>query len=423
MSDAQRDWRRWSIGVVISMLVAVGACVQAPPTEEEIAEESRQAGIDQIMRIADSTREGGDLAAAAGLYRRAHQLAPEQVGPLIKLGETNYALQSYPEAAKAYAKAIDLDPDDANARYGYGKVLRAMGRPEQAVEEFRAAVRLTPEDARAQNGLGVALDRVGRHKEAREAYQAGAELSPDDLGLRNNIAFSHLLSGDFDQAIEILEDMADDPLASPRNRQNLALAYGLAGEDEKARVMARRDLNEPQVENNLAYYEGLRNLSGRERRAALLGVEASELTQEDEGGKPSPGLETAATEQAPSKPEASEAAAKPEAAATQKRQIPPEAVGPPVEIVVLRRSNLRSQPGPQGRVLAKVNPGDRMMRTTTMPIDGYYRVDHSAGTGWIWYKNVQPSDAPEEEGSPAAEVNSPPESETDSSGADEEAGN
>lgn len=419
MSDAQRGWRHWSTGIVISVLFVVGACVQAPPTEQEIAEESRQAGIDQIMRIADSTREGGDVAAAAGLYRRAHQLAPEQVAPLIALGETNYALQSYPEAAKAYAKAIELDPDDAKARYGYGKVLRAMGRSDQAVEEFRAAVRLNPEDPRAQNGLGVALDRVGRHAEAREAYGVGAELSPSDLGLQNNIAFSYLLSGEFDEAIKILEEMADDPLASPRNRQNLALAYGLAGEDEKARVMARRDLNEAQVENNLAYYVELRNLSGRERRAALLGVEVSELDREE----PSPGLETAATTQPISKPAAPEPRVASTRAATQTTQIPPEAIGPPVEVVVLRRSNLRSQPGPQGRVLAKVNPGDRMMRTTTMPIEGYYRVDHSAGTGWIWYKNLRPVDAPEEERSPAADANTPPESETGSSESEEKAEN
>ncbi|MCH8038427.1 MAG: hypothetical protein IIC53_15070, partial [Proteobacteria bacterium] len=79
------------------------------------------------------------------------------------------------------------------------------------------------------------------------------------------------LTGDFDEATRILREIAADPLATVRNRQNLALVYGLAGQPAKAAKIARMDLDEAAVRNNLAYYETLRALSGHAKATAVLG--------------------------------------------------------------------------------------------------------------------------------------------------------
>ena len=79
------------------------------------------------------------------------------------------------------------------------------------------------------------------------------------------------LAGAFDESIEMLRELAAAPGATPRVRQNLALVYGLAGQPERAAAVARIDLDEASVRNNLAYYQALRGLSGRSRAAAILG--------------------------------------------------------------------------------------------------------------------------------------------------------
>jgi len=61
-------------------------------------------------------------------------------------------------------------------------------------------------------------------------------------------------------------------------------------------------------------------------------------------------------------------------------------------VVVSRRSNLRSEPGPDSPVLAKLNPGDRVFRLDDKPVEGYYRVSADGIVGWIWWLNV--SDGP-----------------------------
>ena len=61
-------------------------------------------------------------------------------------------------------------------------------------------------------------------------------------------------------------------------------------------------------------------------------------------------------------------------------------------VVVNRRSNLRSEPGPDSPVLAKLKPGERVFRLDEKPVEGYYRVSADGVVGWIWWLNV--SDGP-----------------------------
>jgi hypothetical protein len=58
-------------------------------------------------------------------------------------------------------------------------------------------------------------------------------------------------------------------------------------------------------------------------------------------------------------------------------------------VVIVRRSNLRSEPGPDSEVLAKLDPGERVFRLDDKPVQGYYRVSSQGVVGWIWWLNVR----------------------------------
>ncbi|MCW8970704.1 MAG: tetratricopeptide repeat protein [Rhodospirillales bacterium] len=228
----------------------------------------------QFMRIAETTRSGGDLASAANFYQRAHLVDLQNPAPLIAMGETLFAMDRPHESAEAYYKAINLDGKNANSRTGYGNVLIALGKADEAIAQFEAALTIAPLMVRAHNGLGVALDLAGRHDEAKARYIKGMEIDPDNLSLRNNLGLSLALKGDFDEAIGTLEAVAANPAASARNRLNLALVYGLSGAFEKAAAAAARDLNAKEIESNLAIYRVLRDMPQDERSKAVLGRSA-----------------------------------------------------------------------------------------------------------------------------------------------------
>lgn len=133
-----------AVAIVVPLLAIVAGCAGPVPTGAQRAADDSNSRIAQVLRTADATRAGGDVAAAAALYQRAYAMAPERPEPLLALAEAASLLGRQEEAAQAYRKALALAPDNASAHRGYGKTLIALNRSEMVAEQFRAAIRLAP---------------------------------------------------------------------------------------------------------------------------------------------------------------------------------------------------------------------------------------------------------------------------------------
>jgi Flp pilus assembly protein TadD len=239
------------------------------------------------MRVAAATRAGGDPATAVVLYRRAHTLEPFNAEPLAKLGGALNDLAVPDEAAQAFRKALGIDPRNTEGLRGLGAALIALDQPELAVEQFEAALAIE-DDHRSYSGLGVALDAMGDHALAQAYYRVGLELAPGNLTLLNNLGLSLALTGDHPAAIEALSQAATHPAATARQRQNLALAHGLAGDPEVAARIARLDLDEAAVQSNLAYYDVLRAANDSAMSAAAVSPASVGAQSEDPPPEPAP---------------------------------------------------------------------------------------------------------------------------------------
>ena len=123
-----------------------------------------------------------------------------------------------------------MDGKNTRALRGLGNVLIAQDQPDLAIAEFQKVLALDSKDYRAYNGLGVAHDASAQHSKAQEYYYAGLEIVPGDINLRSNLGLSLAFAGHYKGAIDVLRPLAQRTGATPRDRQNLALAYGLAGE-------------------------------------------------------------------------------------------------------------------------------------------------------------------------------------------------
>jgi Flp pilus assembly protein TadD len=256
------------------------------PTAEEKASQRTLApagSVAALMRVGDSARAAGDSAAAIPFYRRAHALDFFNPDPLVRLGAALSDLGAYNEAVQAYRDALRADPVNTAALRGLGNALISLNQPQLAVEQFDAALRIE-DDHRNYNGIGVALDRIGDHKGAQAHYRVGLQTAPGNLTLLNNLGLSLALSGDDEEAIKTLERVARHPRATARHRQNLALAYGLAGRTSEAARIAQLDLDEADVRSNLAYY-GLLRAMNEEGLDAATAIDV-QMTGEGEAGSP-----------------------------------------------------------------------------------------------------------------------------------------
>lgn len=250
---------RFVMAVLLSAFIS--ACANTDSAESESAEQKEKDVVAAMMRAGEAGRRRGDLPAAVTFFRRAHKADPKSVEPLIGLGESLSAAGVTKEGAQAFRQALAIDPKNVRALRGLGNALIAQDQLDLAATQFEKALAANAKDYQAYNGLGVTYDSMADHAKAQEFYYAGLEIAPANVSLRNNLGLSLAFAGHFSGAIEILRPLALRPGATARDRQNLALAYGLSGDVANAKKFARMDMDTRSVDRNLSYYAALRSMS------------------------------------------------------------------------------------------------------------------------------------------------------------------
>jgi Flp pilus assembly protein TadD len=205
------------------------ASAKAPKSEQDAA---------SLFAKAEAAARKAEYKEGLGFAERAVELSPRDVGYRMMLADLYLKNGRFQSAEATFADVQQLDPGNVRAAFSIALARIALGRPAGAVAE---------------------LDRLAE------------TASPADIGL----AFA--LAGEAGRAIQMLEPAARAPGATARVRQNLALAYALAGEWEKARVTAAQDLSPAELGPRLEQWAALAQPGGGATRvAALLRVTPAE---------------------------------------------------------------------------------------------------------------------------------------------------
>lgn len=208
----------------------------------------------EMVRLGDMMLARGDYGAAMDYYRRTLALDKSDAGAIKGLGSAMEQFGDKAGAVDVYKEGVKHAPKDVELRRAYGKLLLSLDQPMAAKVQYEAALDRDSDDAKARGGLAVALDYLGQHKGAQKEYESLLKKEPRNLGVINNYAYSLILSHDYAGAIKLLEPEVDNPAASPALRQNLALAYGLAGKEADAARVAATDLPPEKVQESMDYY-------------------------------------------------------------------------------------------------------------------------------------------------------------------------
>lgn len=266
-----------AVFVLLALVAGLGlaGCTGSPVHLDPLNVDGRDGGgptpsYPMLMRIGAAARAGGDLPNAVGVYRRAAEMAPQDPAPLIAAGDALLQMGSVNEAIVSYNAALVRPGDTQGAQIGLAKALLKTGKPELALTPLSKALAEAPSDPKLLLLLGVARDLAGEHWEAQTYYRDGLSRAPGDPALTVDLALSLALTSDYANAIALLQPLATAPTASPQERQTLALIYGLKGNSAEAARLGHIDLDDAAVEQNLAYYQTLRELSPAARGRAIL---------------------------------------------------------------------------------------------------------------------------------------------------------
>jgi Flp pilus assembly protein TadD len=210
---------------------------------------------------------GSRLASASSRAPRSEQDAAS----LFAEAQGAVAKGEYAKGLGLAERAVELSPNDVGYRMILADLYLKNGRFQSAETTFADVQRLDPANVRASFSIALARIALGRPAGAVAELDRLAETaSPADIGL------AYALAGEPRRAIELLEPAARGPGATGRTRQNLALSYALAGEWDKARIIAAQDLSPADLGARLQQWAALAQPGGGATQvAALLGVTAA----------------------------------------------------------------------------------------------------------------------------------------------------
>jgi len=165
-------------------------------------------------------------------------------------------------------KAVLADPRNPAYRVLLGNTYLKDGRFESARQAYDEAMELGEDSSRTALSLALADVALGRYPEAVDTLNSYRDsLASADYGL------ALALAGQPQQGVAVLSDAIRGGENTVKVRQNLALAYSLAGQWREARAMAAQDLPAAELGDRMEQWAmlGQRELT-RERVAGLLSV-------------------------------------------------------------------------------------------------------------------------------------------------------
>lgn len=189
------------------------------------------------------------------------------------------------KATEYWAKKYREKPTDKVAGVSYAKNLRALGEKRQALAvlqqmsmfhasdkevaseygrlalEFeqigiaRQMLALADDpgnpDWRVISARGTVLAKEGKFAEATPLYERALALAPDEPAVLNNLALAYAMGGEADKAEDLLRKIeVTGQAANPKIRQNLAIVLGLQGKFDESKAVAATSIGKEGAQAN-----------------------------------------------------------------------------------------------------------------------------------------------------------------------------
>jgi D-alanyl-D-alanine carboxypeptidase len=211
-----------------------------------------------------------DVIANNGDSAKSERMLAKQAFSAAKKAESLLAKGKIADAVKHAEAAVGLEMNNLDYRELLARAYMKDGRFQSAERTLMDVMELGKTDARTIVSLALARIAQGKVDSAITLVDANqASLPAADYGL------ALALAGETKRGVTVLTDAIRADNATPRTRQNLALAYALDNQWRNAQVMAMQDMPSTTADERIVEWaQYARPGAYQTRIAGLLGVSA-----------------------------------------------------------------------------------------------------------------------------------------------------
>jgi Flp pilus assembly protein TadD len=152
--------------------------------QKEKQESDRALAVSMAAQAAEAVK-AGDNQKAAGLYRQACAVEPQNAGLAYKLALVLDNLGDRAGERAALEQAIQSNPHFFSAQFQLGHIDLQAGDYAGAERQFRLTADETPDNAQVWTALAATLGAESRYEEARKAVATALQLDPGNATALN----------------------------------------------------------------------------------------------------------------------------------------------------------------------------------------------------------------------------------------------
>ncbi|MGY5855432.1 MAG: tetratricopeptide repeat protein [Candidatus Thorarchaeota archaeon] len=155
--------------------------------------------------------------------RRISELAPNEWGVLVRIGDIELELGHFEPAIKSYDSALELKDDLAPAFIRRAIAFGMLEQWKEAIKSAETATKLEPDNSEAWLIRGDVFLRAGKHNSAMKALKKASELDPEDASVENTMGMVAYKDGKLKDAVKHLRRAIIRKKQYPTALRNLGL--------------------------------------------------------------------------------------------------------------------------------------------------------------------------------------------------------
>ena len=207
------------------------------PDPKDMVEELR------ISQRAETLELEGNIAEAAKVYAQILERDPRAPVNYVNLALVQAKMDQFDEAIRTLQRGIETIPGSLILLSRQAHTYMVMGRLQKSLDAWQAVLVIDPVYFDALLASGWILDLMGKKEEARGFLEKALAVEPENKFLRKTYALNLATSGNLKESIAVYERLRQDFPADPEVLQDLGIAYGYAGDINKAIEVLKEAVN------------------------------------------------------------------------------------------------------------------------------------------------------------------------------------